>query len=205
MNFFSIDSKFYKVMMVVGEMMILNFCWILASLPLVTIGAANTAMYAVMGQRLRKENPGTVKPFFKAFWSNLLPATPFWLAQALITFSLGLILFLTLPVFLKVIAAVLLILVTAVFSILYPQIARFKNRWFPYLRNAIILLVTRLRYVLLNLLLLLIPGILFLISPIDFLRFGFVWLLIGFSGMFYFSAEIMQDVLQPLEELSAKR
>ena len=205
MRFFSIESKFYKFMMPVGEMMILNACWILASLPVITIGAANTAMYAVMGQRLRKESKGTVGPFFRAFWSNLLPATPFWLAQVLITFSLCLFFFLTLPVFLKVIAAVLLVLVTAVFSILYPQIARFKNRWFPYLRNAIILLVTRLRWVLENLLLILAPVLLFLLVPMEFLQFGFVWLLIGFSGMFYFSAQIMQDVLKPLEELSVKR
>jgi len=41
--------------------------------------------------------------------------------------------------------------------------------------------------------------------PMEFLQFGFVWLLIGFSGMFYFSAQIMQDVLKPLEELSVKR
>ena len=33
MKFFSIDSKFYQIMMPIGEMMILNICWILASLP----------------------------------------------------------------------------------------------------------------------------------------------------------------------------
>ena len=42
MKFFSLDSKFYRIMMSMGEMMILNFCWIVACLPLITIGAALT-------------------------------------------------------------------------------------------------------------------------------------------------------------------
>lgn len=204
MKFFSPDSKFAQVMTAVGEMMILNVCWIIASLPLVTIGAANTAMYTVMGRRLRGEGSGTIVPFFKAWWSNLKMGTLFWVAQVLISGSLGLTLFLPLSGILKGIAAVLLILVTLLFSMIYPQIARFRNRWFAYLRNAVILLVLRLGWVVLNLLLFLLPVILFLMVPMEFLQFGFVWILFGFSGLFFLSSEIMQKVLLPLEELSEK-
>ena len=121
MRFFSPDSKFAQVMTSVGEMMQLNLCWLLASLPLITVGAANTAMYTVMGRRLRKEGSGTAAPFFKAFWSNLKMATGFWLVQVFMTVSLGMILFLPLPGFLKVIAGILLVLVTAVYSLIYPR------------------------------------------------------------------------------------
>ena len=93
------------------------------------------------------------------------------------------ILFLPLPSFLKVIAVVLLILVAMVFSTIYPQLARFRNRWFACLRNAVILLVLRLRWVLLNMLLLA-PVVLFWLIPMEFLRFGFVWILFGFSVLF---------------------
>lgn len=203
MKFFSPDSKFAQVMTSVGEMMLLNLCWILASLPLITIGAANTAMYTVMGQRLRKEDSGTLVPFFRAWWSNLKPATLFWVAQVFVCGSLGVTLFLPVPVVIRVIAAILLVLVLLLFSLIYPQIARFRNSWFSYLRNAVILLVIRLKWVLLNLLLLLLPVILFLIAPMEFLQFGFIWILLGFSGLFLVSAELMQKILQPLEELSA--
>jgi len=90
-----------------------------------------------------------------------------------------------------------------VFSTIYPQIARFRNRWFPCLRNAVILLCLHLGWVVLHLGLLLAPLGLFLLAPGEFLRFGFVWLLFGFSGIFYCSAKIMQKVLQPLENLSS--
>lgn len=202
MKFFSLDSKFYRVMMAVGEMMILNFCWILGCLPLVTIGAANTAMYTLMGRRLRDEGSGTIVPFFKAWWKNLGKSTLFWLVQAFVTASLALFFFLPLPLFLKVVAGVLLVLVTLVFSTIYPQIARFRNPTFAYLRNAVILLVLRLKWVLQNFLVILLPVILFLLVPVEFVRFGFIWIVIGFSGLFYLSAKIMRHILEPLEALS---
>jgi uncharacterized membrane protein YesL len=202
MKFFSLDSKFYKIMMPVGEMMILNICFILSCLPLVTIGAANTAMYTIMLRRLREEGSGTIVPFFKAWWSNLKVSTPFWLVQVFMTVSLSLTFFLPLHVAFKVIAGIVLTLVTLVFSIIYPQIARFRNRRFAYLRNALILLVLRLGKVLQNLALILSPAAAFLIAPVEFISLGFVWILFGFSAIFYFSAKIMQQVLQPLEELS---
>lgn len=205
MNFFSPDSKFAQVMTSVGEMMLLNLCFLLGSLPLVTAGAASTAMYTVMGRRLREEGSGTIVPFFKAWLSNLKMGSLFWVSQVFVTVSLGMILFLPLPTFFKVIAVVLLILVTLLFSVIYPQIARFRNRWFSYLRNAVILLVLKLGWVVLNTLVLLTPVIAFLLAPMEFLRFGFIWILFGFSGLFYLSARITQKIFLPLEELSQKR
>ena len=204
MKFFSIDSKFYQIMMPIGEMMILNICFLLGCLPLVTIGAANTAMYTVMLRRLRGEGSGTIVPFFKAWWSNLKQGTLFWLVQAFMTVSLSLTFFLPLHVAFKVIAGIVLTLVALVFSIIYPQIARYRNRSFVYLRNAVILLVLRLKWVAQNFLVILSPVLLFLLVPVEFLRFGFVWILFGFSALFYLSAKVMQQVLQPLEELSRK-
>lgn len=205
MNIFSPDSKFAKIMTPVGEMMILNLCFLLGSLPLLTIGAANTAMYTVMLRRLRNEGSGTIVPFFRAWWSNLKMGTLFWLPQVFVTVSLGMIFFLPLPGLLQLVAGLLLVLVTLLFSVIYPQIARFRNRWFPYLRNAVILLVLRLKWVVLNFLLIFSPVIVFLLAPVEFLRFGFIWILFGFSVLFRLSAGVMQKVLEPLEALSGKR
>ena len=204
MKFFSPDSKFAQFMTSVGEMMLLNLCYILGCLPLVTVGAAGTAMYTVLGRRLRGEGSGTVLPFFRAWRSSLKLGSLFWTAQILVTSSLATILFLPLPGFLKAVAAVLLILVSLVFSLIYPQLARFRNRWFAYLKNALILLFLKPGWAALDLLLLLSPAILFLLAPVEFLRFGFIWILFGFSGIFYLSARIVQKILLPMEALSGK-
>jgi len=204
MQFFSPDSKFARIMTSVGEMMLLNVCWIIASLPIITMGASNTAMYVVMGRRLRGEGSGTVVPFFRAWWHNLKTSTALWGAQLLVSFSMGFSLVLTLPGLFQVIAAIFLVLVNLLFSLIYPQIARYRLRWFACLKNAIILLVLRLGWVLLNALLLLSPVILFLLVPMEALRFGFIWILFGFSGLFYLSARLMQKILNPLETLATK-
>jgi len=201
MQFFSPDSKFAQVMTFVGEMMLLNLCWILASLPLVTAGAANIAMYTIMGRRLRKEDNGTLIPFFKAWKSNLKQGVLFWLAQVLMSAGLALYFFLPLPTAFKIIAGLVLVLVTLVFSILYPMIARFRNRWFASVKNALILLVAKPGWALLNLLLILLPVALLALAPVEFLRFGFIWLLFGFSGIFYLSAMVMRKILLPMENM----
>lgn len=203
MKFFSLDSKFTQLMTSFGEMMLLNLCWIIGSLPLVTVGAANAAMYTVMGRRLREEGSGTIVPFFRAWWSNLKLGTLSWILQVAVSVSLGMILFLPMPRFLMVVAVILLVLVWLVFSVIYPQIARFRNRWFDYLRNSVILLISRPGWVVLNLLLFLVPVILFLLAPVEFLRVGFVWILFGFSLLFFLSAKIMRKVLDPLENMAA--
>lgn len=205
MRFFNPDSKFFQIMTSFGEMMILNLCWIIGSLPLITIGAANTAMYTVMGRRLRQEGSGTIAPFFRAWWSNLKNATLFWLAQVFVTVSMGMIFFMRFPLILKIVAGILLVLVNLVMGTIYPQIARFRNRPFAYLRNSIILMVLKFGRVLLNLLLFLSPVLLFLLIPVEFLQLGFIWILFGFSMLFFLSAEIMQKVLEPLEEIGAKK
>ena len=181
--------------------MLLNLCWILGSLPIVTIGAANTAMYTVMGRRLREEGSGTIVPFFKAWWSNLKVATLFWVPQVFVTCSLGLLIFMNVPWILRLLAAVLLLLANLMFSTVYPQIARFRNRPFAYLRNGLILVVLKLGRLLLNLILFLSPVLFFLLYPVDFLQLGVVWILFGFSLLFYLSAKIMRNVLSPLENM----
>lgn len=205
MQFFNPNSKFFQVMTSFGEMMILNICWIIGSLPLITIGASNTAMYTVMGRRLRNEGSGTVGPFFKAWWSNLKNATLFWVAQVFVTVSLGMFFFMRFPLFLKIVAGILLFIASMTFSTIYPQIARFRNRPFAYLRNAVILDVLKLGRVFLNLLLWLSPLGFFLLLPYEFLQLGFIWIFFGFSMLFYFSAQIMQKILAPLEEVAGNR
>ena len=44
----------------------------------------------------------------------------------------------------------------------------------------------------------------FLLMPVEFLQLGFIWILFGFSLLFFLSAEIMQNILAPLEDIGTK-
>lgn len=74
-NLFSLDNVLFRFMGRISDLMILNFLWIITSLPLVTIGASTTALYNT-SLKLIDENEGyIVKTYFKAFKENFKKST----------------------------------------------------------------------------------------------------------------------------------
>ena len=66
-GFFSLDSKFMQAMSRVADLIILNVIYLVTCLPVITIGAAGTAMYTVCF-RLGTDREGSlVKGYFRAF------------------------------------------------------------------------------------------------------------------------------------------
>ncbi len=78
-KFFSVDSPFYRFASRLSDILILNLLWILCSIPIVTIGAATTAMYYVNLKMVKDEEVYIVRSFFKAFKDNLKQSTIMWL------------------------------------------------------------------------------------------------------------------------------
>ena len=78
-GFFSLDSKFMQAMSRVADLIILNVIYLVTCLPVVTIGAAGTAMYTVCF-RLGTDREGSlVKGYFRAFRDEFRQATLIWL------------------------------------------------------------------------------------------------------------------------------
>lgn len=69
-NMFNTDSGFSRFMNRIADLFILNILWIFCSLPIVTIGAATTALYSINLKILNKEEESLIKTFFKAFKEN---------------------------------------------------------------------------------------------------------------------------------------
>lgn len=61
MNFFVIDSPVMRFLGRIGDIMILNLVFVATSLPVVTIGAALSALYAVAMKLARGEDPSVLK------------------------------------------------------------------------------------------------------------------------------------------------
>lgn len=70
MEFF-INSKIYHLMSKVAECMILSLLWILCSLPLITCGAATSALYYCVVKVIRKDEGSVLKNFWNAFKTDL--------------------------------------------------------------------------------------------------------------------------------------
>ncbi len=66
----SLSSKFYHFMTRVADCMILSALWFITSLPLVTFGAASTALYYCIIKVVRRDEGAVVKDYFRAFRCN---------------------------------------------------------------------------------------------------------------------------------------
>jgi len=89
MTIFSYESRFSKVMMRIAHGCYLNLLWAVCSLPIVTFGAATTALYDVTLRMARNEEGDLTAQFFRAFRSNFVQATQLWLVVLALGAVLG--------------------------------------------------------------------------------------------------------------------
>lgn len=75
MQKFKIDNPFFSLMDKIGDLIILNILWLVCCLPVITAGAASTAMFSVVMKMSAGEDPVIIRTFFKAFRENFKQST----------------------------------------------------------------------------------------------------------------------------------
>ena len=76
MKFFSVDSAFYKFLVRLWDMVVINFLWVLFSLPVITIGASTVAAFSVTLKMVDEHEGYVGRQFVKAFKANLKQGIP---------------------------------------------------------------------------------------------------------------------------------
>lgn len=76
---FNPENRFWMFMDKVMDAMIISILWLICSLPIVTMGAATTAVFQFTLYQVRDEEGYVWKSFFKAFRQNFRQATILWL------------------------------------------------------------------------------------------------------------------------------
>lgn len=76
---FSYDSPLMGALTAIGDCICLSALWIVFSLPVITMGASTTAMYAAAYHSVRKKEGGLWRFFWGAFKDNLKRSTLIWL------------------------------------------------------------------------------------------------------------------------------
>jgi len=77
------QSRFHAVVAALSDVIWAGVLWLLCSLPLVTVGAASTALYYVTAKCIRHERGSLTKSFFRAFRENFRQGTLLWLLLVL--------------------------------------------------------------------------------------------------------------------------
>lgn len=77
------QSRFHAVVAALSDVIWAGVLWLLCALPLVTVGAASTALYYVTVKCIRHERGSLTKSFFRAFRENFRQGTLLWLLLVL--------------------------------------------------------------------------------------------------------------------------
>lgn len=152
MAVFSYESKFSKVMMRISQGCYLNLLWFLCSLPVVTLGAATTALYDVTLRMAHNEEGEITSQFFRAFRNNFKQATVIWLIILGVAAVLGTDIYVlthlrdhatgTLAVVLTIGLAVVIvacIVLFIIFMYVFPLVARIENTTWAMLKNSLLI------------------------------------------------------------------
>ena len=89
MNFFNSENWFWKGFGRLADYFILSFCWLLCSIPVVTIGTATIALYDAVAHCVRGREPDLAKRFFTTFKKELLRGILLTVLWALLCFVLN--------------------------------------------------------------------------------------------------------------------
>ena len=210
MNFLAYDGLLDRTVRTIWRYFLLNLLYILCCLPVVTVGTATAALYAVM---LPSTNDtGCFKKFFAAFHSNFAQATKIWLIflvpLALLGISMYLCLVYTFPGsnIMLILALVCLGLCMSVLSFVFPLQARYDNPPKTTIRNAMVLGIRTLIPGLLMSVISLLPLIVFFIDLHTFIYIFALWQFAGFSLTAKINSKICMFVfsaLDPPEEAAA--
>ncbi len=142
---FGADGPVMNFLSKVTDMMILNLLTLFLCLPIVTGGAALTALYYVTGRMIRGESYSVLKTYFSSFKSNFKQATCEWL----MVLALAALLFVDISVlnynatrfpriFFYLLIAIAIILFILL-QFLFPLQSRFENPVKKTIHNTIIL------------------------------------------------------------------
>ena len=206
-HIFSPDSKIFRVMNRMADLVILNLIYFLTCLPVVTIGAATAAMYTICFRMDTDRETNLIKPYLEAFRDNWKQATGLWI---------GLLLFGAAAVFDSMLfynaAGILhfgfwVFAPAAVFdfmliAVAFPLVSQFRMPWKVILKNSVLLALGRFPTALGLGLLQALPLVLFFLNPALFLKIGFLWVLIYFSASAYLGSKLLKKAFAPLYSLS---
>ena len=196
------DSPLMRFMLLITNLFCLNVLWVICCLPVITAGAATTALYYVIFQYITKCDDGVLRPFFRAFKENFKVATPLWILHLFVSATLGAELFYLsrgAQLWLQVAFGVLFLIYAGTSAYLYPILARYHTARKQAVFNAFALstrhLFTTICVVILNSA----PLVLVVFAPAVFWTTVLFWTLGGFSLIAYLCGRMILPILKKHE------
>lgn len=205
-SLFQTDNLVWRWVGRIADLIVLNFLFLVCSIPVVTIGASCTAMYSVTLKAVKDEESYIFKGFLKAFKENFVQSTAAWLILA----AVGIVLLTDLrfaagvPGMAGTLFEVFLYALLFVYAVLllyiFPYIARFHATLGQVFKNSALISIGSLPF---TLLLVTLNGGMALVTFLnaDILgKMAVFWLIIGFACMAFLSSAFYRTIFAKYEQ-----
>lgn len=184
---FNLDNKFFQGLNKVIDCICLSFMWLLLCIPLVTAGAATTALYYTVNKVIRNNRSYIWKEFWHAFRLNFKQSTIVWvivfLLYSLLTFDCY-----VMYQFAKqgasygslyIVFVVIMLFVTMWVIYLFPYLARFEIKTRLLLKNCALIAIGNIGKTILLLILLVAAVLICYVFPPALLLIPAVYMLLA--------------------------
>lgn len=168
-KFFDLNSPMMRMLSNLCDWILLNILTVVFSLPIITVGAATTAMYYCVGKQRRGED-NVFRDFWHGFKSNFWQSTGLWLLILVVTYVLGVSITtcftFDVPGF-KMIGYIVIavaVVMAMIASWAFPLLSRFENTVMETIRNAFICVLTNFFRSLLMVIVLALPTVMLIWS-----------------------------------------
>ena len=180
MRIFNLDSPFMQFLTKVANLMILNMLTLVCCIPIVTGGAAVTAMYYVTLKMAKGEEPYIIKGYFKSFKENFRQGTVIWIILLAVTALIAMDWNIIIhgmegrgAQFMKIVMFVISTFLVLTALYVFPVLSRFENTVKQTLKNSFLMSILNLPKSILIVIIHALPVVLILISvslvPVVFL------------------------------------
>ena len=197
MKVFELDGPVYSVLNKIADFLILSILYLVCCIPIITIGAATTALFYASIKLVHNEGYVT-RNFFHSFRANFRQATCIWI-PAIVFFGIMILnILFFLPdaeassgsqIFL-VLNVTLLLICAFIFAMVFPLLSRFQNTVLHTITNAFIMTARRLPWAFTASLLMYLPFICCFFFPVFAPYILAFWCILGFGIFSYLAAYI---------------
>ena len=203
MKFLGYDGLPARVVRYVWNLFLLNVCFILSCLPVITIGAAISALYSVFLNS--SVESGSIRRYFSAMKENFKQATMIWLILLPITAVLVANWYFLLSYrfdgdgLLAAISIVVTVLYLSVTSFVFALQAKFENSLWQTIKNALLLGIGKIFTGILMSLVGLFPLIMFVVDLDVFVHVIAIWIPWGYALQIQINALLLGRVFKKIQ------
>lgn len=194
MKFFRYDSAFWSVTSKMFDIMLLNILWFVTSIPIITIGAATKAVFAVTLKQYAGDEPSIITMYFREFIKQFKKITILWLNIIFVVmwllFGIYVCVNYSIVFVIAEFSLLLIFMITSIyiFPISIQNDDNILNIWKLSMYTALLNLPQSI--ILLTCIILPIIVTLFVIKLLPIMLF--LWIFFGFAGICYLQSFIMK-------------